>query len=261
MGVADGVATGVAEAAAIGGPDPLGLGVTGRASGVHALLMTSSAASPLRIMQAAYRRGSVTSINELDALPPPWSTVFELMWEAYLAGTIPVGAVVADDQGAIVSSARNRIFTAALDAQIGGSRLGHAEINALVALSSERHYPELTVYASLEPCHLCLAGAIMSRVGGLRYAGADPYAGAVGKLLPNAFLEQYPLRVEGPLPGLAGHFPELLHVRHMLWRVPEGKGLVPFYRRTRPEVVELALRIPAPPEATSLEDAVARVAG
>lgn len=108
---------------------------------------------------------------------------------------------------------RNRIFTASLDAQIGGTRLGHAEINALVALSSERHYPELTVYASLEPCHLCLAAATMSRVGGLRYAGADPYAGAVGKLLPNPFLEQYPLRVDGPLPGLAGLFPELLHAR------------------------------------------------
>lgn len=183
------------------------------------------------------------------------------MWEAYLAGTIPVGAVVADDQGTIVSRGRNRIFTGAFEAQIGGTRLGHAEINALVALSSERHYPELTVYASLEPCHLCLAAATMARVGALRYAGADPYAGAVGKLIPNAFMEQYPLRVEGPLSGLAGLLPELLHVRHMLWRVPDGKGIVPFYRRTRPATIELALRIPAPPEATSLEDALARIAG
>ena len=183
------------------------------------------------------------------------------MWEAYLARTIPVGAVVADDQGTIVSRARNRIFTAPLEAQIGGTRLGHAEINALVALTSERHYPELTVYASLEPCHLCLAAATMSRVGAVRYAGSDPYAGAVGRLMPNPFMEQYPLRVEGPLPGLAGLLPELLHVRHMLWRVPEGKGLVPFYRRTRPEFLEVALRIPAPPDASTLEDAVARVAG
>lgn len=183
------------------------------------------------------------------------------MWEAYVAGTIPVGAVVADDQGAIVSHGRNRIFTAPVDGQLGGTRLGHAEINALVGLSSERHYPELTVYASLEPCHLCLAAATMARVGALRYAGADPYAGAVGKLLPSEFTRNYPLRVGGPLPGLAGRFPELLHVRHMLWRVPEGKGLVPFYRRARPELLELALRIPAPPEATRLEDAVAMVAG
>ena len=200
-------------------------------------------------------------IDDLKALPQPWPEVFDLMWEAYVAGTIPVGAVVADDQGTIVSRGRNRIFTTPLDAQLGGTRLGHAEINALIALSSERHYPELTVYASLEPCHLCLAAATMARVGGLRYAGPDPYAGAVGRLVPNPFMEQYPLRVEGPLPGLAGLFPEALHVRHMLWRVPEGKGLVPFYRRARPELLEVALRIPAPPEAISLEDAVARVAG
>lgn len=34
------------------------------------------------------------------------------MWEAYVAGTIAVGAVVADDLGTIVSRKRNRIFTA-----------------------------------------------------------------------------------------------------------------------------------------------------
>lgn len=182
------------------------------------------------------------------------------MWEAYLAGTIPVGAVVADEHGAIVSRGRNRIFTTPADGQLGATRLAHAEINALVALSSERHYPELTVYASLEPCHLCLSAATMARVGAVRYAGADPYAGAVGKLLPSEFMQLNPLRVDGPLPGLVGLFPELLHLRHMLWRLPGGSGVEAHYRRERNDLVGLSLQIPAPPDATTLGDALARVA-
>jgi hypothetical protein len=65
----------------------------------------------------------------------------------------------------------------------------------------------------------------------------------------------HPLVVEGPLSGPAGLFPELLHLRHMLWRVPDGRGIVPFYKRTRPELVALAQKLPAPPDATTLTDA------
>lgn len=192
-------------------------------------------------------------------MPQPWPRVFELMWEAYLAGTIPVGAVVAGMDGEIVVEGRNRIFDASAAGQLAGTRLAHAEINALVRLSSQQRYPELTLYSALEPCHLCLAAATSSRVGGVRYAGVDPYAGAVGKLLPSEEMRVHPLVVDGPLDGPAGLLPELLHVRHMLWRVPDGFGIVPYYRRERPDHVELAEKLPAPPEATTLADAYARV--
>ena len=36
---------------------------------------------------------------ERDEFAVPWPEVFSLMWEAYLAGTIPVGAVVVDATG------------------------------------------------------------------------------------------------------------------------------------------------------------------
>jgi tRNA(Arg) A34 adenosine deaminase TadA len=181
------------------------------------------------------------------------------MWEAYVAGTVPVGAVIADADGDVVAEGRNRIFDGPHPGLLAGTRLGHAEVNALVGLSSERRYPELTLYSALEPCHLCLAAASASRVGGVRYGARDPYAGAVGKLLPNAEMRAHPLTVEGPLDGPAGLLPELLHVRHMLWRVPDGLGIVPHYRRERPDRIELAEKLPAPPEATTLDAAYARV--
>ena len=41
------------------------------------------------------------------------------MWEAYAAGTIPVGAVIVDERGEVVSRGRNRIFDDASGAQLG----------------------------------------------------------------------------------------------------------------------------------------------
>jgi tRNA(adenine34) deaminase len=188
-------------------------------------------------------------------LEPPWPHVFELMWEAYVVGTIPVGAVVAISDGSIVAHGRNRIFDRPHPGQLAGTRLAHAEVNALVGLSAERIYPELTLYSALEPCHLCLAAASATRVGSVRYAARDPYAGAIGKLVTSQDMRLHPLTVEGPLCGPVGLFPELLHLRHMLWRVPDGRGIVPFYHQTRPELVELAQKLPAPPDATTLADA------
>jgi tRNA(Arg) A34 adenosine deaminase TadA len=74
--------------------------------------------------------------NELDRYDRPWIDVFVLMWEAYVAGTIPVGAVIADESGRVVARGRNRIFDSPAGGELGGSRLAHAEVNALLALSS-----------------------------------------------------------------------------------------------------------------------------
>jgi len=198
-------------------------------------------------------------MSELELLESPWLEVFELMWEAYLAGTIPVGAVVAAPDGGVAARGRNRIFDAAHEGQLAGTRLGHAEINALVGLDCERTHEELTLYTALEPCHLCLAAATTARVGAVRYAGEDPFGGAVGKLLPSEDMRRHPLVIEGPLPGAAGLLPELLHLRHMLWRVPDS-NVAALYQRERPELFARALDIPAPPEATTLAAALALIA-
>ena len=188
--------------------------------------------------------------------PAPWPEVFSLMWEAYLAGTIPVGAVVVDPAGEVVCRGRNRIFDDACDGHLGGSRLAHAELNALVALTSERTYEGFTLYTSLEPCHLCLSAAISVRIGSLRYAAPDPQAGAVGKLVPSRDHEAHPLNVEGPLRGPPGRLAELLHLAHCLWRSPDG-GVARFYRSFRPDLVAAAQTLPARDSGATLTDAFA----
>jgi tRNA(Arg) A34 adenosine deaminase TadA len=161
----------------------------------------------------------------------------------------------------VVARGRNRIFDESVDGQLGRTRLAHAELNALVALTPDRTYEAFALYTSLEPCHLCLSATISARVGSLRYASRDPYAGAVGKLLPSADHEAHAaLAIAGPLAGPPGRLPELLHVAHFLWRAPDA-SVMRFYRTTRPAAVADAAVLPPPDSGGTLEDAFAVLDG
>jgi tRNA(Arg) A34 adenosine deaminase TadA len=191
----------------------------------------------------------------LESLDAPWREVLLLGWEAYEAGTIPVGAVVVDETGAIISRGRNRIFDGPYDGQLAGSRLAHAEINALAQLPVDDQPEHLTLYSLLEPCHLCLGAAYSSRVDAVRYAAPDAWGGAAGNLIPTEDHRVHPVAVEGPLQNGLARLGELLHVAHFLWRVPDS-NVASFYRRTRPEVIEAALALPVPRSGATLEDAL-----
>lgn len=188
---------------------------------------------------------SVAALYDHAVPAAPWDTVFELMWEAYDAGTIPVGAIVTDESGAIVARGRNRIFDEPAAGQLGTTRLAHAEINALSALSSDRTYEGWTLWTALEPCHLCLSAAHSVRIGTVRFAGRDRYGGATGKLVPSVDHLDHPLTVDGPLDGDDGRLPELLLVAFFLWRRPDG-NVLRYFRETDPQLVEDAGRLPAP---------------
>jgi tRNA(Arg) A34 adenosine deaminase TadA len=59
-------------------------------------------------------------------LPEHWRGAFRQAWAAYVAGTIPVGAVVVDPHGVIAAEARNRIFDAG--APHGVNSPGHGSL-------------------------------------------------------------------------------------------------------------------------------------
>jgi tRNA(Arg) A34 adenosine deaminase TadA len=71
---------------------------------------------------------------------------------------VPIGAVVTDANGRILSRGRNRINERDVESEyLHGQTLAHAEINALIALGvhgDKRH--ELALYTTVEPCPLCL---------------------------------------------------------------------------------------------------------
>jgi tRNA(Arg) A34 adenosine deaminase TadA len=183
------------------------------------------------------------------AFEEPWRESFELAWEAFRVGTIPVGAVVTDASGEIVARGRNRIFEdSAPPRQIAGSWLAHAELNALAELPALRSvdgrsaFGDYTLYTTLEPCALCMGAALMMMVGEVRFSSADHYGGGRGLRLENAHTARLPLVVTGPYDGLLGELGELLHVAHFVWRRPDG-FVIATYRERQPDLVDVAERI------------------
>jgi tRNA(adenine34) deaminase len=101
---------------------------------------------------------------------------------ARAAGEVPVGAVVVLD-GAVVGRGFNH--------PIGASDpTAHAEILALRDAARARDNYRLTgaiLYATVEPCLMCVGAIVHARVATVVYGVADPKGGAVRSLLdPNA---------------------------------------------------------------------------
>jgi len=163
-----------------------------------------------------------------------------------VAGTIPVGAVVTDSDGTILARGRNRMYDAgAPTGQIYGSRVAHAEVNALVQLGTDRRYLDCTLWTTLEPCAQCVSAAWLSTIGRVRFAASDVYAGA-SKLIERQIeaadsARRFPMTVEGPEAGSLALLAELLPVSHFL--DSDQQHVTETYRERRPEIVKLAERL------------------
>lgn len=79
------------------------------------------------------------------AIIRPWALrlrngfCLDLAWQAFGAGSVPIGAVVLCGSGTVVSSGRSRMYeTRAPTPEIANSLLAHAEVNALVKLDPRR---------------------------------------------------------------------------------------------------------------------------
>jgi tRNA(adenine34) deaminase len=91
---------------------------------------------------------------------------------------VPVGAVVLDRGGEVVSRARNR-------READGDPTAHAEILAIrsaARLAGSWRLDGMTLVVTLEPCTMCAGAVVNARLSRLVYGAADLRAGAVGSL-------------------------------------------------------------------------------
>ena len=91
---------------------------------------------------------------------------------------VPVGAVLVNDAGIVLASAHNH--TIALS-----DPTAHAEIQVLRRASAMlRNYRLLstTLYATVEPCVMCMGAIVHARVQCVVFGAPDPKWGAAGSL-------------------------------------------------------------------------------
>ncbi len=115
--------------------------------------------------------------NRLDK---PWQEAIALAWEAYKNHTIPIGAVILDKDGNLVSKGRNQIFGISNNSPLAGTYMAHAEMNALLNLKAMDHPNVRTyiLYTTMEPCPMCFGATVMMNIRNICFGARDGFAGA-----------------------------------------------------------------------------------
>jgi tRNA(adenine34) deaminase len=198
-------------------------------------------------MVGSQERGNLWSAGPdevWDYLPDPWRACVDLAWESYCAGSLPIGAVIADSHGSILSRGRNRIHEkSGEDGFLFGHKLAHAEINALIKLDYERSDPAACVlYTTTEPCPLCVGAARMSDVKEVRYAAREPWGGSAAMFETVPYLKRGNVRVIGPEDGRLEEVLVALQIEHFLRLQPDVlERFLAAYEAVMPDAVRAGL--------------------
>lgn len=95
--------------------------------------------------------------------------------KAAAAGEVPIGAVLVDSSGNIVSRAGNATITKS-------DPTAHAEIAVIrdrCAQLQVQRIPDHDLYVTLEPCAMCAGAIAFARIRRLVFAAQDPKGGGV----------------------------------------------------------------------------------
>lgn len=114
------------------------------------------------------------------------AAALELAREAYAAGEVPVGCVIADSQGRIIGRGRNR-------REELGDATAHAEVEAIrqaCAKTGDWRLDRCTIYVTLEPCPMCAGAIINARVGTVVFGARERLSGSCGSVI-DLFSEGY----------------------------------------------------------------------
>jgi len=102
-------------------------------------------------------------------------SALKLAEKAYKIGEVPVGALIVDCNGKIISEAHN-LKEECFDPT------GHAEIIAIKEAAKKLEswrLSDCTLYVTLEPCPMCLASLVQSRIKKVVFGAYDPKGGAL----------------------------------------------------------------------------------
>ena len=195
-------------------------------------------------MRRAREGGTIPSVWE--TLSEPWRVCVELAWEAYRARSLPIGAVVADADGRLLVSGRNRIHESSGPADaVFGHSLAHAELNALLSFDHDANDPRACVlYTTTEPCPLCAGAMGMTGIAQLRYASREPWAGSAAMFETVPYLRRRSVRVLGPEDGRLEMVLVTLQVERFLRLKPKIlKRFLRLYGEVMPEATRAGKKV------------------
>ena len=114
------------------------------------------------------------------------SLALALAREAAEQGEVPVGCVIADGEGRVIGTGRNRRIERA-------DATAHAEVEAIRAACAQVGDWRLggcSIYVTLEPCPMCTGAIINSRIPTVVFGARDSVTGSCGSVI-DLFFENY----------------------------------------------------------------------
>ncbi|HOQ76499.1 MAG TPA: nucleoside deaminase [Thermoclostridium sp.] len=180
--------------------------------------------------------------NDLDI---PWQVCFDLEWESFKKGSVPIGAVITDERGYIISKGRNMIFEdGGGPGDVARHKIAHAELNAIMRVS-EFDYPDIrkfTIYSTFEPCPMCFGAIVMANIRNIRFAARDRLAG--GTILNGAtdYIRSKNISITGPFEKME-EVQIALHTAFEVMRNPNYERLLNAWKLDCPAGVETGMRL------------------
>lgn len=150
-----------------------------------------------------------------------------LAQEGLTAGSSPIGCVIVDAEGQVVSEGRNHSGEPwpSLPHRVADSSFAHAEMDAFFRLENV-HMGDAagwTLYSSLEPCLMCGGAVGMVGMGRVVWACDDPWGGSGRLIAWNEHPAYEKIEVGAcPFPDLETESAELFAVEAMRVYPPEG---------------------------------------
>ena len=105
--------------------------------------------------------------------------VVSLASEVKSSGDVPVGALIVNEVGEIISFGKN-------EREKDNDPTAHAEIVAIRKASEKLgswRLDDLTLFVTLEPCVMCAGAILQSRIKRLVFGAWDEKAGSVGSVM------------------------------------------------------------------------------
>ncbi len=102
----------------------------------------------------------------------------EVARQAASSRDVPIGALIVDSAGQVVSTGHNL-------READADPTAHAEVVAIRTASAQRGEWRLdgcTLVVTLEPCTMCAGAIVLARLDRVVFGAFDPKAGAVGSL-------------------------------------------------------------------------------
>lgn len=120
-------------------------------------------------------------------LSEEWKKTYEQAWIAFRHGSIPIGAIITDEEGNVLISGRNETC----ETRYPNSRVAHAEIDCVLNLDIEKYpsFRDYHLYTTMEPCPMCMGTIVMGGIRKVHVAAKDRYCGALHYINDDPYIQ------------------------------------------------------------------------